>query len=294
MIMNRLGTDLIEETRELWRSGPGDPGDLPGVRSSERACGPFPLSEVEVLDEQGAERIGKPVGLYLTLTLDSLLTRRDALFAEGVQAIAEQVERLLPEGGGQVLVVGLGNRAVTPDAVGPRTADHLLVTRHLVEQMPEAFGSLRPVSALAAGVLGTTGVESGELVQAVARQIHPDAVIAVDALCAHSVRRLGTTVQLANTGIIPGSGVGNARFALNAETLGVPVLAIGVPTVVRAGVLAAQWGGTPKQEDDLSSLLVTPKEIDVLVSDTARLLGYGISLALQKGLGLEELETLLS
>lgn len=292
--MSRFETDLIEEARELWRSGPGDPGELPGIRSEERTCGPFPLSEVEVLDKTGAEQIGKPVGLYLTLTLDSLLTRRDALFAEGVRAVARQVARLLPEGGGQVLVVGLGNRAVTPDAVGPRTADHLLVTRHLVEQMPEAFGSFRPVSALAAGVLGATGVESGELVQAVVRQIRPDAVVAVDALCAHSVRRLGSTVQLANTGISPGSGVGNARFALTQETLGVPVLAIGVPTVVRAGVLAAQWGGAPEQEDSLSSLLVTPKDIDVLVSDTARLLGYGISLALQDGLELEDLETLLS
>ncbi|MCD8366914.1 MAG: GPR endopeptidase [Clostridiales bacterium] len=287
-------SDLIDEARELWRARRGDPGDLPGIRSEERACGPFSLSEVEVLTPQGAEQVGKPAGLYLTLTLEALLHRRAAPFSAAVGAVAEQVERLLPPEAEQVLVVGLGNRAVTPDAVGPRTADTVLVTRHLVDRAPEVFGAFRPVSALAAGVLGNTGMESGEVVQAVVGALKPDAVIAVDALCARSVRRLGSTVQLSNTGIAPGSGVGSARFALTAETLGVPVVAVGVPTVVRAEVLAAQWGGQPEGQDDLASLLVTPKEIDALVADVSKLLGYGISMALQTGLRLDDLEALLS
>ncbi len=292
--MRRYDSDLIDEARELWRAGQGDPGDLPGIRSEERAWGPFSLSEVEVLNSQGAEQVGKPEGLYLTLSLEALLPRRTAQFSQAVEAVAEQVARLLPPEAEQVLVVGLGNRAVTPDAVGPRTADRVLVTRHLVEQMPEVFGAFRPVSALAAGVLGATGLESGQVVQAVAGALKPDAVIAVDALCARNVRRLGSTVQLSNTGIVPGSGVGNARFALTEETLGVPVVAVGVPTVVRAEVLAAQWGGRPEGQEDLASLLVTPKEIDALVADVSKLLGYGISMALQRGLNLEDLEALLS
>lgn len=283
-------TDLIDEARELLRPG-GDPGDLPGVRSEETDCGPFQLTKVEVMNKEGAEAIGKPVGHYRTLHLGELLTRRSAHFAEGVDAVAKQVRALLPAEKGTVLVVGLGNRAVTPDAVGPRMTEQLLVTRHLVEQLPDTFGSFRPVAALAPGVLFATGVESGEIAQSVAKAIRPDAVIAVDALCAQSPDRLGCTIQLSDTGIAPGSGVGNARFALNRETLGVPVIAVGVPTVVRASTLAQQCGD--RDAERLSSLLVTPKDIDVMAEEAARLLGYGISLALQPGLTLEELEGLI-
>jgi spore protease len=289
-----LDTDLIEEARALWQPQPGDPGTLSGVRSEERLCHDVPVTEVEILDAEGARQLGKPVGRYLTLELGALLRDRAPLFEQGVAALADSVGLLLPEGEGPVLVVGLGNRAVTPDAIGPRTADQLLVTRHLVEQLPEVFGTYRPVAALAAGVLGTTGVESGELVEAVVARLRPAAVLAVDALCAQSAERLGTTVQLSNTGIVPGSGVGNARHALTQETLGVPVIAIGVPTVVRAGALARQWGCQEEAADALSSLLVTPKAIDVLCADVSRLLSRGISLALQPGLTLEELETLLA
>lgn len=288
-----LQTDLIDEARELLRPG-GDPGELPGVRAEETRCGPFHLTQVEVMNQEGAEAIGKPVGHYRTLHLENLLTRRSPLFREGVAAVAEQVRALLPAPEGPVLVVGLGNRAVTPDAVGPRMTEHLLVTRHLVEQFPEPFGAFRPVAALATGVLGATGVESGEIARSVAEAIRPSVVIVADALCAQSAQRLGTTLQFSDTGIAPGSGVGNARFALTEETLGAPVIAAGVPTVVRASTLAAQWGGAPEEADALSSLVVTPKDIDLLAGEAARLLGYGISLALQPGLTLAELETLLA
>ena len=175
-------------------------------------------------------------------------------------------------------------------------------TRHLVEQVPEHFGSFRPVAALAAGVLGTTGVESGELVRAVVEKIRPACVVVVDALASRSLSRVCTTVQLADTGIVPGSGVGNARFALNQETLGVPVIAVGVPTVVDAATLAsdvlAQAGRDDLDPEALrgagDGLLVTPRDIDARVADLAKVIGYGINLALQPGLTIADIDLFLS
>ena len=195
-----------------------------------------------------------------------------------------------------MLVAGLGNRAITPDAVGPKVHEHILVTRHLVAQMPEQFGMLRPVASVAAEVLGTTGVESGEVVKAVCEKIHPACVIAVDALASRSLDRLCRTVQLADTGITPGSGVGNHRFGLNRDSLGVPVIAIGVPTVVGGATLAADLLGTEEVPElgDGRDLLVTPKDIDSQVADLSKIIGYGIDLALQPGMELTDLELLLS
>jgi len=171
-----------------------------------------------------------------------------------------------------------------------------------VERVPEHFGSFRPVAALAAGVLGTTGMESGEVVRAVAEQINPACVVAVDALASRSLRRVCRTIQLADTGITPGSGVGNARAALNAETLGVPVIAVGVPTVVDAATLAcdvlAEAGKGELNPAALqgagNGLIVTPKDIDTQVHDLAKVIGYGINLALHTGLTIEDVELFLS
>ena len=204
--------------------------------------------------------------------------------------------------GAPALVVGLGNRAITPDNIGPKAADQTMVTRHLVERVPEHFGSFRPVAALAAGVLGTTGMESGELVRAVAETLRPACVIAVDALASRSLRRVCRTIQLADTGITPGSGVGNARAALNAETLGVPVIAVGVPTVVDAATLTcdvlAEAGKGELNPAALQGagdgLIVTPKDIDTQVHDLAKVIGYGINLALHTGLTIGDVELFLS
>lgn len=285
-------TDLaIEATQLLTDQGAEH---IPGVTVEERENQGFSVTRVEITNEEGAEATGKPCGSYRTLELTGLLRREAGAFPRAAQALAEELSALLPEGEQRsALVVGLGNRLVTPDAVGPRTADHILVTRHLIQHNPEQFGPFRPVAALAAGVLGTTGVESGELIRAVAQAIRPEVVVAVDALAARSVHRLCSTVQLADTGIIPGSGVGNARTALNQETLGVPVIAIGVPTVVDAATLAADLTGQ-EPEGELTDLLVTPKDIDVLVSDLAKVIGYGIDLALQPGLTVEDVDLFLS
>jgi spore protease len=177
-----------------------------------------------------------------------------------------------------------------------------MATRHLVEQMPEHFGAFRPVSALAAGVLGTTGVESGELVAALVKKIRPACVLAVDALVSRNLDRVCRTIQIADTGIVPGSGVGNAREALSQETLGVPVVAIGVPTVVDAATLCADvLSEAGKIDLDPTALrgfsggvIVTPKEIDSQVADLAKVIGYGINLALQTGLTIQDVEMFLS
>lgn len=290
-------TDLALEARELW----GEAGELPGVKSRETQAEGFPLTTVEVTDSRGSEALGKPEGVYHTLDLTGLGRREEGAFSRAVKALTGLLAPLLPQGREEVLVVGLGNRSITPDAVGPKAADRTLVTRHLISMAPEQFGAFRPVAALAAGVLGTTGVESGEIVKALAEKIHPKAIIAVDALAARRVERLCATVQVCDAGIAPGSGVGNHRFALNRESMGMPVIAVGVPTVVDGATLAADLLEEMGQEPDAqtlsaapgASLIVTPRDIDQRVEDMAKVIGYAISLALQPELDLEALELLV-
>jgi spore protease len=296
--MRTRRTDLALEARELWRESAGETTQLPGVAAREGQREGYPVTTVEILDQQGARALGKPPGTYVTLTLDGLARREEDAFGRAVRALAGELGELLPPlpPGETVLVVGLGNRMITPDAVGPKVYDHTLVTRHLVAQAPEHFGAFRPVAALAAGVLGTTGVESGELVGSLCRSIRPACVIAVDALASRSLQRLCRTIQLSDTGIAPGSGVGNHRKALDRASLGVPVIALGVPTVVDAATLAADLMGT-EDLPDLGAgrdLLVTPKDIDSQVQELSRIIGYGIGLVLQPGLSLGELELLLN
>ena len=295
--MGMRRSDLAVEAREIWAAEEG--GEPAGVTLEKRQRDGFPAEVVRVTTQAGARAIGKSMGTYVTVDLSDLLRRAPDALERGARAIAGELAPLLPPGGGTVLVVGLGNRAITPDAVGPLCLRHVLVTRHLVEELPQHFGMLRPVSALAAGVLGDTGVESGELAAAVVERLRPACVIAVDALASRSLERLCRTVQLSDAGIAPGSGVGNHRRALDRETLGVPVIALGVPTVVDGATLALDLlEGAPVPPGVLGErgrdLFVTPREIDVRVADAARLVGYAINLALQPGLSWGDMETLLS
>ena len=302
MTMRR--TDLALEARELWQESAGETTKLPGVEARDGEREGLPVTTVDILDQEGEKALGKPKGRYVTLTLEGLASREGDIFARSIQALAAELSLLLKDipPQGLVLVAGLGNRAITPDNIGPKAADQTMVTRHLVERVPEHFGSFRPVAALAAGVLGTTGMESGEVVRAVAEQIKPACVVAVDALASRSLRRVCRTIQLADTGITPGSGVGNARAALNAETLGVPVIAVGVPTVVDAATLTcdvlAEAGKGELNPAALQGagdgLIVTPKDIDTQVHDLAKVIGYGINLALHTGLTIEDVELFLS
>ena len=291
--MQQRRTDLAVEARELYQERAGQTTKLRGVRARERQRRGFPVTRVDILNQEGSQALGKPVGSYRTVDLSPYFAHRAGQFLPAVKALSEELEELLPEEG-PVFVAGLGNRAMTPDAVGPLALEHLLVTRHLKDILPD----FRPTSAAAAGVLGTTGLESAEWVRGLAQASECGAVVVIDALAARSLRRLCTTVQLSSTGIIPGSGVGNRRAALNEEMLGVPVISIGVPTVVDAQTLASDLlGEEAEAPPDLgergADLFVTPKDVDAQVREIAKILGYGVSLALQPGLAVEDLVALL-
>ena len=290
-------TDLAVEAIENHKTAAA----LPHVRQSDRTLEGFAVHEVRILSEDAAREIGKPQGRYLTLELDALIRREEDAFPRACKALSTLLRELLPHpNDGPVLIAGLGNRMITPDAIGPQTADHVIATRHLVAQSPAIFADWRPVSALAPGVLGQTGVETGEVICGVLDRVRPAAVIAVDALAAGRLSRLLRTVQLADTGITPGAGVGNARAALNKETLGVPVIAVGVPTVVDGATLAHEISsqlGQPACEalDDLSqAVMITTRDIDREVADISRMIGYAVNMALHPHLSVADIDLYLS
>lgn len=290
-------TDLAVEAIENHKTAAA----LPHVRQSDRTLEGFAVHEVRILSEDAAREIGKPQGRYLTLELDALIRREEDAFPRACKALSTMLRELLPHpNDGPVLIAGLGNRMITPDAIGPQTADHVIATRHLVAQSPEVFADWRPVSALAPGVLGQTGVETGEVICGVLDRVRPAAVIAVDALAAGRLSRLLRTVQLTDTGITPGAGVGNARAALNEQTLGVPVIAVGVPTVVDGATLAHEISsqlGQPACEalDDLSQpVMITTRDIDREVADISRMIGYAVNMALHPHLSVADIDLYLS
>lgn len=289
--MNTRRTDLAVEARELAKER-----GYRGVESREETVEGYPCVTVEVTSDEGARALGKPRGIYHTLDLTALSRHEENALPRAAEAVKHLLAPLLSAGRGTALVVGLGNRAMTADAVGVLTAERILVTRHLLQMEPKRFSDLRSVAALETGVLGTTGVESGELVGALCERIRPDVVVAVDALCARRVERLCATVQISDSGITPGSGVGNHRFPLDRAHLGVPVVAVGVPTVVEGATLCADLleaaGVAAPTELSGGTLFVTPRDIDSRVAEMARVLSLGIGLALQPSLSREELESL--
>lgn len=280
-------TDLAMEAHELWRAQ-ANGKELRGVESTQRErCG-YAVTAVRVTDEEAGRALGKPEGTYLTLDLRSYRPHEADALERAANAVGKELRTLLPENVRRALVVGLGNCDMTPDAIGPRAAKHVLVTRHLM-QAP-AFSSLTSVSVLVPGVLGSTGMEAVELIRGAVRAAEPEVLIAVDALASRSLSRVCSTVQLSDTGIIPGSGVGNRRRALNKASLRIPVLAVGVPTVVDAATLAAdllEEAGYSEIDPaalrgrDAASLMVTPRDIDAQVTELAHIVGLGINLALQ-------------
>ena len=293
-------TDLALEAREIWQESAEKTTRLSGVKATKQRQEGYPVTRVDILDGLGEAALGKPQGSYLTIDLTTFWQRKADFFERAVRAVGSQLKTLLPPEG-PALVIGLGNAAMTPDAVGPLAVDSVLVTRHLIAAMPKHFSGFRPVAVQRTGVLGTTGVESAEAVRGLVAEVQPALVIAVDALASRRVGRVCATVQLSDTGIIPGSGVGNHRSALNRETLGVPVFAVGIPTVVDAATLAAdlleESGITEIDEEKLrgnqQNLMVTPRDIDQQVRDLAKVVGYGINWALQD-LEIEEMNALLS
>ena len=283
-----IRTDLALENLEIA-------GEIlpEGVKKESHKKENLTITKVEVTSDSGANILGKPIGTYITIEMDSLKGFSDNFEGE-TEVVAEQINQLLPKDG-LVLVIGLGNEDITPDAIGPQVVSGLLATRHLVNGFAQEYGlgSLRPVAAVAPGVLGQTGMETAEIVHSLCRQIKPAAVVAVDALASRSVERLGTTVQIADTGISPGSGVQNQRAELSRQSLGIPVIAVGVPTVVDMTTIAYDLLGEGYQSEKVSdrgrTMMVTPREIDKIIKQAAKTVAAGLNRALQPELSMEEI-----
>ena len=288
-------TDLAAEARELAL---GDQlSEIDGVQFEEADEQGIKYQKLTVLNKAGEEALGKPIGTYYTAMIASVLRRESETFNETALAISKLIKSALgkPDEGGCTLVVGLGNRDITPDVIGPMCAESILVTRHLKEHAPEDFKFLSPVAVICPGVLGTSGIESADYIKWVCDNLKPARVIVIDALAARGLERLCKTVQITDTGITPGSGVGNSRSAINAQTLGVPVTAIGVPTVVDIRSLLIDMGdGTISEETaNANEMIVTPRNIDSEVVCATRVLAYAINLALHQGLSVEDIDMLV-
>ncbi|MGN0520220.1 MAG: GPR endopeptidase [Candidatus Fimenecus sp.] len=275
-------TDLAVERRALCGTKESE-----NVRMQTRTRGEVKITEIEVLNDAGEREIGKPKGKYITLEIPEF--SHDSELLDGrLSAMTDTLAEVLPDRDGAVLVAGLGNENITPDALGPKTARGIFATRHIDRHMATTLGfpDLRPVSAVTFGVLGQTGLETAEALKALVNEISPRAVVTVDALAARSLSRLGNTVQLTDTGITPGSGVGNSRARIDQETLGVPVIAVGVPTVVDAVTLIRDFTGDEQNlheeaETQAREMMVTPREIDTLIRRASRFLSLALNCALQ-------------
>lgn len=297
--MIQIRTDLALEAKEIYG---GSSADEDGILSESEKTDDIEINRVRIVNKQGAKKLGKKIGSYVTLEMPKI-TDRNPDFTKCVAIkFCDEISKMLKElGGGCVLAAGLGNRSITSDSLGPKVVSGLLVTRHLKEYMPHSFGdNLRGVCAISPGVLGTTGIETGEIIKSICMRIKPDVVVAIDALAARRVERVNTTIQISDTGISPGAGVGNKRFELSRKTLGVPVIAVGVPTVVDAATIAVDAleaymddSDREKLADELlppyyKNLIVSPKNTDAMISDISGIISAGLNMAFQPGLCYED------
>lgn len=313
-------TDLAIEAKEMAEGGAGR--TIPGVSSESLEQDGITVTRLRVENEAGSQAIGKMVGNYITLEVPGLRSHDSGLQDKVATRLAQELEQYLQSigigAGAKVLIVGLGNWNVTPDALGPLVVENTMVTRQFFELMPDQVApGYRSVSAVAPGVLGTTGIESSEIVQGIVDKTNPDLIIAIDALASKSLERVNTTIQIADTGIHPGSGIGNKRKGLTRDILGVPVVAIGVPTVVYASTVVnnvmdmmkehfLQHTGSKGSTSQIfglmdtidenerlqlvkevlnplgHDLLVTPKEIDQFIEDIANIIASGLNAALHE------------
>lgn len=308
-----INLDLAVEARDLVRGDTGQ--EIPGVSEQKQDFPHGSITVIKIVDERAESVMGKPRGTYITIEAPDLRLKAPEVQSSVADVLAQQLRSLLHTSKtSTVLVIGLGNWQATPDALGPTVVKYSLITRHLHQLMPEVVEKYGSVCAFAPGVLGITGIETAEIIQGIVSKVKPEVIIAVDALAASSISRLGTTIQIGDTGISPGSGVNNDRVGVNRETMGVPVIAIGVPTVVNAGVIiqsalesyqAKMSQGSrlspvlsKEVTDDLlkpfeGSLIVTPRDIDDLILNAGRTVTRGITEALHPEADKEEIEALM-
>lgn len=314
-------TDLAIETREMLEKE--ESAALDGVEVKTEEHETMNVTNVKILNEKGSQTMGKPIGSYITIEAQKMKENDVSCHEEIMKIVAKNIIELADMKNKKlILVVGLGNWNITPDALGPKVISKVLVTRHLEGSLPEEIDeSVRPVAAISPGVMGITGIETGEIIKGIVDKLKPDLVIAIDALAARKFSRINTTIQMSDTGVNPGAGVGNKRMALNKETLGVPVLALGVPTVVDAATLVndtmdrmldemiaqtkkgsafyEMLQGMDKEEKYqliteilnpyVGNMFVTPKEVDAVVDRLANIIANSINIALHPGITIEDI-----
>lgn len=321
-----IRTDLAIEAREMIRhKDVDDAPEIEGVKVTTEEIEPMNIvvTWVEIFNEQGVKNMGKPIGNYITIESETMKDNDREAHEKIIEVLSKQLISLRKIGEDSlILVVGLGNWNVTPDALGPKVVSKVLVTRHIKNTLPKLIDeSVRPVSAISPGVMGLTGIETVEIIKGVVDRINPDLVIAIDALAARRTNRINATIQMSDTGVNPGSGVGNKRMALNEETLGVPVIAIGVPTVVDAATLVndtmdkildsmieevesgSEFYETLKSLEDqekyhiitellnpyAGNMFVTPKEVDAVIDRLSNIIANSINIALHPGINVDDI-----
>ncbi|EOC99288.1 GPR endopeptidase [Caldisalinibacter kiritimatiensis] len=324
--MFQMRTDLAIEARELYKERNKE--EIPGVEVEKEEANEYVITRVKVLDEIGQQKIGKSIGNYITIESPSLKKADQDLKDDISKALARELKALInPNKITKTLIVGLGNRFVTPDALGPKVVDKVFVTRHLFKAYNKTEDeTMANVSALAPGVMGLTGIETSEIIKGVVEKTNPDIVIAIDALASRKMERISSTIQISDTGINPGAGVGNKRLGLNKEYLGVPVYAIGIPTVVDAATMVndtiemivselkkqSTVGSefysmleAMKSEEKyqlikevlnpyMANVMVTPKEVDDLINDLSQVIANGLNISIHPGIDLKDVNRYLN
>ena len=306
-------TDLANERRDIYKKANSIENEINGIESTKEEINEnISVERVKITNEEGAKAIGKPQGNYITIDIKKLKIAQDEDIEKSAETLANELTKIIDahvDKQGEILVVGLGNIYVTPDALGPKVINEIEVTRHIINYLPQYVEEgTRMVSAISPGVLGTTGIETLEILKGIVDNIHPKLVIVIDALASRSIERISSTVQISDTGIVPGAGVGNKRSEISQETLGIPVIAIGIPTVVETAVLvndcldlfiaklqqeakSNEYLNQLKEEDNYEeikealvpndyNLIVTPKEIDDLIENMKDIVSKGINLSM--------------
>lgn len=311
MFLFSVRTDLAIEAAALLNKSQDEISKIDGVEFKKEEKENYTVTTIKVINENGEREIGKQKGTYITIESPKIKENDDNAFNEVSNCLCECLKQIMKlKNGATVLVVGLGNWNITPDALGPKVVSHLLVTRHLFEYIPEHITEdLQPLCAISPGVLGITGIETSEIAKGICDKVKPDLIIAIDALASRNISRISTTIQISDTGITPGSGIGNKRKGLTKEYFGVPVVAIGVPTVVDAATVANDTieilcenlknhqeltkniGNILKitdndlryplikevLSDNIGELIVTPKEVDVIIDEVSKIIANGIN-----------------
>ncbi len=310
--MYNFRTDLALERRDIFKKN-NNLEEIDGIETESKEIDQnLKVSRVKITNENGEQAIGKPIGTYITIDIQKLKIAEEAEIQKSAETLAEELKEVINKHiafKDDILVVGLGNLYVTPDSLGPKVINDIDVTRHIIKYLPQYIDeNSRPVSAISPGVLGTTGIETLEILEGIVQKIKPKLLIVIDALASRSIERISSTIQISDTGIVPGAGVGNTRKELSEKTLGIPVVAIGIPTVVESAVLvndcldlfieklqqeakSNDYLNQLKEQDNYEeikealnpndyNMIVTPKEIDELIENMSSIVARGINMSL--------------